>query len=89
MKAMMTAMMTAAIKRCLFIFLPLGLSLGPRPRRRALGGAPAVRDLGREGRLPERAGDRCSAPLSSSCFQMASIATPGRAKEIEPWGGAP
>lgn len=61
MKAMMTAMMTAAIKRRLFIFLPWPVS---RASASAPGsrGAPAFRGWGGGGQLPERAEGLAVAP---------------------------
>lgn len=69
MKAMMTAMMTAAIKRCLFIFLPSaclsGLGLRTRlsgaPRHWGLGGGAAASRESRGAPRPQAGG--APAPL--------------------------
>lgn len=72
MKAVMTAVMTAAIKRCLFIFpgLPLGLGL-----RAGLSGAP------QRSRIWEEGAGGPAEPLawSFACFQGA------RVTQLESW----
>lgn len=74
MKAMMTAMMTAAIKRCLFIFLPWPVSRASAfpPGSR---GHPGGQGFGRRGTAPrEGRGPVEALTLSSSWFQKARIA---------------
>lgn len=75
MKAMMTAMMTAAIKRCLFIFLPSACLSGLGLRTR-LSGAPGHWGLGGGAQLPKRVNGLHVPRLGelrplSSCFQRA------------------
>lgn len=87
MKAMMTAMMTAAIKRRLFIFLPSACL--PSPGLRAgLSGRPSGQGCGRRGTAPrEGRGPVEALTLSSSCFQKARItAGESRGARALGWG---
>lgn len=95
MKAMMTAMMTAAIKRCLFIFLPSACLSGLGLRTR-LSGAPRHWGLGGGAQLPKRINGLHVPRLGelrplSSCFRRARVSQLGRARQHFPptprgWG---